>query len=241
MKILITICARGGSKGIPGKNIKLLNGKPLIYYSLKTAALFSTKYHTDIFLSTDSDKIKQTVHLLKFDNVNTAYVRPVSLGTDEVGKLDVINDLKNHAENVMNKEYDFVIDLDVTSPLRTVMDIENGLKILKHSEAYNLFSVNSAERNPYFNMVEKDGTGFYNLCKRGDFKSRQVTPEVYELNASFYIYDKSFFGAAFNTAITPKSMIYRMPHMCFDLDSNLDFDFMEYLLVTNKLDFTFEL
>jgi CMP-N-acetylneuraminic acid synthetase len=240
MKILITICARGGSKGIPGKNIKLLDGKPLIYYSLKTASLFSKKYDADIFLSTDSIIIRRIVESLNIENVYTNYSRPAELATDSSGKLEAILDVKKYAEKTKNIEYDYLIDLDVTSPLRTVSDIEEGLSMLKKSKAFNLFSVNIAGRNPYFNMVEKNAEGFYSLCKEGVFLSRQTAPKVYALNASFYIYNKSFFSAGFKKVTTSKSLIYEMPHLCFDLDENIDFDFIEYLLLNNKLDFSLD-
>jgi CMP-N,N'-diacetyllegionaminic acid synthase len=237
MNILITLCARGGSKGIPDKNIKLIGENPLIYYSLKTAHNFAQKYNADVFLSTDSDRIKQKVVGLKFDNVNVTYVRPDILATDQAGKIDAITDVKNFAQEVKDKVYDYVIDLDITSPLRTLADIEEALSILKNSKALNIFSVNPAERNPYFNMVEKNDDGYYELCKKATHFSRQAAPKVYDMNASFYIYSATFFENECKSAITDKSLIFEMDHMCFDLDHPKDFDYMAYLLLNNKLDF----
>ena len=95
MEILITICARGGSKGIPGKNIKLLNGKPLIYYTVRAAKQFNSVYQTDIGLSTDSWAIKDIVEQY---GLSTEYIRPANLATDNAGKIEVIRDLLNHEE-----------------------------------------------------------------------------------------------------------------------------------------------
>ncbi|WP_298953116.1 acylneuraminate cytidylyltransferase family protein [uncultured Nonlabens sp.] len=237
MKILITICARGGSKGIPGKNIKSLGNKPLIYYSLKTAELFAQKFNADIFLSTDSDEIKNVVKKLNFEDVNLSYNRPDILATDQAGKIDAIIDIKKYAQKSLATEYDFVIDLDVTSPLRTVGDLEKALDILKKSSANNIFSVNSAERNPYFNMVEKNDEGYYELCKKASHFSRQAAPKVYDMNASFYIYSSVFFQNGYKSAITDKSLIFEMNHLCFDLDNPIDFDFMEFLWNTENLGF----
>ena len=94
MKILITICARGGSKGIKGKNIKMIDGKPLIYYTLKTASLFKEKKGSlvDIVISTDSYEIKSVVSSLNFP-VDTSYHRPDYLATDSAGKIEVIKDV----------------------------------------------------------------------------------------------------------------------------------------------------
>lgn len=238
MNILITICARGGSKGIPGKNIKLINGKPLIDYTIKVANLFKDKFNCKISLSTDDDKIKAvSVKSGLFTNYN----RPEYLATDTVGKIDTLKDLLFYEETLVDYKYDFILDLDVTSPLRTVEDLEKALKILIASkDAKNLFSVNPAVRNPYFNMVEKNSNGFYTLVKTnpdGSVMTRQSAPLVFDLNASFYWYKRSFFDLCEKSAITDKSLIYEMKHVCFDLDHPIDFLFMEYLLQNNKLDF----
>ena len=241
MNILITICARGGSKGILGKNIKMTNGKPLIYYTLKTASLFKDKHGSliDIAISTDSNEIKSVVSSLNFQ-VDTSYNRPDFLATDSAGKIGVIKDIKNYMEKKHLKEYDYILDLDVTSPLRSVKDLENAFKLVKNNKkAHNLFSVSPANRNPYFNMVEKNKDGFYDLCKESMYLTRQSAPQVLELNASFYWYKKIYFEMNFNRAITDKSLVYIMDHICFDLDHPIDFEFMEYLLENNKIDFNF--
>ena len=235
MKILLTICARGGSKGIPGKNIKKLNNKPLIFYTIKIAKEFAIKYNADIAISTDSFEIKS---IAKEYGIFNNYIRPDHLSTDNAGKIFTILDILTYEEKIREKKYDFIIDLDVTSPLRNLMDIENALEILKNdSSSLNLFSVNYANRNPYFNMVEKKENGYYNLIKQGVFLSRQTAPEVFELNASIYVYKRIFFNSNDLKIINEKSTIYLMPHICFDLDHNLDFEFMNYLIEENKLGF----
>lgn len=237
MNILITICARGGSKGIPGKNIKLLNGLPLLSYSINTAQKFLNIREADISLSTDSEEIRKVAQDF---GLKTYYLRPESLSTDSAGKIAVIYDLLIYEEKVTQKKYDFIIDLDVTSPLRTPEDIGNALLKLENSPAaYNIFSVSPANRNPYFNMVEINEDGYCRLVKHGTtYKSRQEAPAVYELNASFYIYRREFFAEGFNSAITNRSLIWKMPHICFDLDHPLDFEFLSFLIEKNKLDFT---
>lgn len=234
MKILITICARGGSKGIPNKNIKEINGVPLIGYSIRAALEFANKYKADIGLSTDSIKIKEIAESL---GLSTKYVRPVELASDEAGKILVIKDILDYREKRLNKSYDYILDLDVTSPLRTFSDIIIAFEMLKSKpEALNIFSVNSASRNPYFNMVENKPNGFVKLVKKGRFFSRQNAPEVFEMNASIYWYRRSFFDLNTHTPITDKSIIFQMNHICFDIDQQIDFDFMEYLIQNNKLE-----
>lgn len=239
MRGLITLCARGGSKGIPGKNIKILNGKPLIGYSIEVAVEFANLYHCDVILSTDCETIKNVVKEIS-SKIDVSYVRPDFLATDAAGKLDAIKDVKKYAEDKNGSPYDYLIDLDVTSPLRTLEDLKISLdKLVENKEALNLFSVSPANRNPYFNMVEDKGTGFIELCKKGEFFTRQSAPKVYDLNASFYIYKQGFFEKETKTVITDKTIIYEVPHLCFDLDHLIDFEFMDFLLSKKKLDFTF--
>lgn len=242
MRTLITICARGGSKGIPGKNIKDLGGKPLIYYTLKTAAAFAAKNgNMDIYLSTDSREIRNVVRELNIDSIKTDYERPASLATDSSGKLQVIKDVLEFAEDKNGVEYNHIIDLDVTSPLRTVEDLELALeKLIEDPKAFNIFSVNLADRNPYFNMVEhREESDYVKLVKEGNFVTRQGSPTVYDMNASFYIWRRDFFDLALTNNITESTLVYTMPHLCFDLDHSLDFEFMSFLLHNEKLDFNF--
>ena len=234
MNILITICARGGSKGLKNKNIKILNGIPLIEYSIKIAKTFAFKHNCDVTLSTEDHKIKKVCSDI---GLHTKYIRPIELSSDEAGKMDVINDILNFEEKNLNKKFDLILDLDVSSPLRNMNDLEKALDLLvSNKEAINIFSVNKSERNPYFNMVERNKTGFFELVKKGDFKTRQSSPQVYDLNASFYFYKRSFFNNN-KLVINSKSLIYEVPHICFDIDNELDFNFMEYLIKNNKLNF----
>lgn len=235
MNILLTICARGGSKGIPGKNIKNINGKPLIYYTIHIAKEFAKKYNADITISSDSEEIKK---IAKEYGLFNSYLRTEILSADNVGKIATIFDVLIYEENFHKKTYNYIIDLDVTSPLRNLEDIENSLNELKNdTKALNIFSVNNANRNPYFNMVEKKENGYYNLVKEGVYLTRQNAPKVFELNASIYIYKRKFFNNETVKVINENSLIYLMPHICFDLDHNIDFDFMSYLIKEKKLDF----
>jgi len=235
MNFLITICARGGSKGLKEKNIKKINNIPLIKYTIDIAKRFSTKHNSVIALSTDSLKIKEVCESL---GLYTEYLRPARLGNDNIGKLDVIYDVLQYQEKNLNKKFDLILDLDVTSPLRNTNDLDMALSLLNNdSDALNIFSVNESHRNPYFNMVEKKSNGYYGLVKDGIFLTRQSTPKVYDLNASFYFFKRNFFNEGNKTTISKKSLIYTMPHICFDIDNQADFDYMEYLLKNNKLNF----
>lgn len=235
MNILITLCGRGGSKGIPDKNIRYVNGRPLLAFSIDVAKSFAIKYDADITFSTDDEIIKQTASQY---GVDTSYTRPAKLATDDAGKLEAISDILTFEEQFRNKRYDYVLDLDISSPLRNMEDLESAFSILQLDEkAFNLFSVNPASRNPYFNMVEQQSNGYYGLVKNGKFLTRQSAPKVYDMNASFYFFKRAFFEIKNTPIINNFSLIYVMPHICFDLDHPIDFDFMEYLIANNKLDF----
>ena len=236
MKTLITICARGGSKSIPGKNIKLLNGKPLIAYSIEIAQKFAQLHPSIISLSTDDVKIKQVAQ--KY-GLKTSYDRPATLATDKAGKIGSIEDLKNYEEKKRDVQFDLIIDLDITSPLRTIEDLQSAIQLLQaNKKAHNIFSVSPASRNPYFNMVEAQPDGYVKLVKTGNtILSRQEAPAVYDMNASFYIFRPSFFTEGYNSSVTDHSLAYVVPHICFDLDYPHDFIIMELMIKHKLLDF----
>lgn len=238
MKVLITICARGGSKGIPGKNIKLLNGRPLIDYTIQVAKQFQQKFnHVAIELSTDSEEI---VKVAEGCGLKSDYRRPDYLAEDTVGKIDAIKDVLLRKEEAEHCRYDFILDMDVTSPLRNLQDLTEAFDIIQRNDsAIDLFSVSHSSRSPYFNMVEQKENGFFSLVKQpeGLVLTRQSVPKVYDMNASFYFYKRSFFDLGYRGAITDKSIIYIVPHTCFDLDHPIDFEILSYLMENNKLDF----
>lgn len=237
MNLIITICARGGSKGIPGKNVKTLNGLPLIAYSIKIGLKMAKKYNADFALSTDSDEIQSAA--VKY-GLESDYIRPAELATDKAGKIGAIADVLSYYEEKHAKKYDYILDMDVTSPLRTMEDLEDALaKLTAVPEALNIFSVNPANRNPYFNMVEqvKDSEYVKVVKPSSQFKSRQQAPVVYDMNASFYIFRRKFFEESHEISTTERSLAYVMPHLCFDLDEPHDFTIMEVMLRENLLDF----
>ena len=237
MKILVTICARGGSKGLPKKNILLLNKIPLIGYTIILAKDFAKVFNADIAISTDDKEILLVANSF---GLFTNYNRPNNLANDEAGKLEAILDLINYEENIRKINYDYILDLDVSSPLRNLDDlIEAFNKFINNSNALNLFSVNDAAKNPYFNMVEQNTDGYAKIVKTGSYLTRQSAPKVFELNASFYFYRRSFFYPVMKPVINSNSMIFRVNHICFDIDHRLDYEFMNYIIENNKLDFIF--
>ncbi len=225
-KILCTICARGGSRGIKGKNYRLLSGKPLIVHTIEIAKKWDR--FDDIALSTDSEEI---IRIAQEYDIIIPFKRPPRLSGDNIGKVEVIKHLVKFLIK-KNKKYDTIIDLDVTSPLRTIEDIEKAYKKFKEENSDIVYSVCKANRNPYFNIVELDKMNIPRLCKNIGYPvySRQKAPKVYDINNSIYIY-KTDFLLNTKTIHGEKASIYIMPaERSIDIDTELDLQIAECIM-----------
>ena len=163
MNILFTLCGRAGSKGVKGKNARDFLDVPLVWYSMANIALYMEKYAGEddikIVLNTDSEPLKDLVRRVK-DVPVTIIHREESLAGDKVPKVAVILDSLNKAEESFARKFDMVVDLDITSPLRTVQDVKNAIERKKQRNDVDVvYSVAPSRRNPYFNMV-KEENGF---------------------------------------------------------------------------------
>lgn len=180
MKPLIVIPARGGSKGIPRKNIKLLGGKPLIQYTIETAkSVFPDEV---ICVSTDDVEIKEVVESI---GIKVPFLRPPELATDKAGTYEVLLHAIDYYENLGYKP-DVLILLQVTSPLREARHIKEALELFDDS-CEMVLSVKESSSNPYYNLMEENEGGWLVKSKVGNFTRRQDCPVVYELNGSIYI------------------------------------------------------
>ena len=235
MRILGSICARGGSKGVKNKNTRLLLEKPLMIYTIDAFKAWGKANR--IICSTDSLEIQK---IAVENGIEAPFLRPKHLATNKAGKLDVFKHLLNFCEEEENEKYDFYIDLDVTSPLRTAKDIDNAFNKLANSDADLICSCYRAERNPYFNMMELDEIGYAHLCKKPieNIVARQQAPQVYSLNASIYIYRRDFLVST-DYSYSGKTLLYEMSEHSIDIDRQIDFDFVEYLLKEEKFKFDY--
>ena len=228
-KILLTVAARGGSKGVENKNIRNLNGIPLIAHTLKQAQAWGRA--DKIICSTDSPQIAK---IAREYGVEVPFMRPAELATDTAGKLDVLRHAVGAVEELSGKRFDVIVDLDATAPIRKVDDIERAYQLFEKNRPNCLFSVVPARKNPYFNMVEVNKKGYASLCKLPNVPilRRQDAPKVYDLNASIYVYDRKFLiNKNTKTVISDKSIIYEMDEWgAVDIDTEADFQIIEYLL-----------
>lgn len=228
MKILCTICCRSGSKGLRNKNIKLLNGYPLISYTIKQAQ--KSKLFDKIGVSSDSIKI---LNIAKSCKVDFTLKRKKKLSLDKTSKVLAIQDLMIKSEQYFKSKFDYIVDLDVTSPLRKIQDIKNSInKIIKENNDV-LFSVTRAKKNPYFNMVEYKNHHYQLVKKLNRITTcRQNAPLVYEMNASIYIWRRNFLRKPKkNYLFSQKNSIYEMPfERSIDIDSLADFKIVKALI-----------
>jgi len=147
--ILCTICARSGSQGVKNKNIKIINGKPLIYFTIKQA--IKSNLFDNIVVSTDSEKI---LKIAKFYGAEGWFLRPKKLASNKCSKIPVLKHALYEAEKFYNKKFNTVVDLDVTSPLRRTEDIIKAYKKYVKNKGDVLITGSKSKKNPYFNMVE---------------------------------------------------------------------------------------
>jgi|TARA_B100000315_G_C14587301_1_gene593750 CMP-N,N'-diacetyllegionaminic acid synthase len=231
MNILCTIAAREGSKGVPGKNKRKLNGKPLIQYSIEQAQKSGIFKH--IIVSTDS---KEIAVIAKNCGIETWFLRPSELSTDKVGKYPVIKHALYEAEDYFNIKYDNIVDLDVTTPMRNTDDIQLAYQQFHHEDTDLLISVTLAKKNPYFNMVEVEGSKKVKIVKeKGSWPARrQDAPIVYNINASIYIWKRNYFLANcdnFLSMLKGRVSLYDMPEeRAIDIDSEFDYRIIELLM-----------
>ena len=225
-KNLCTICMRGGSKGVSGKNQRNLRGKPLMVYTIEQALQSGLFEH--VVVSTDSDEIAETA---KTYGAEAWFLRPAELATDKAAKLPAIRHAFMEVEKHYGHQFDVLVDLDATSPLRKVEDIKAAYHQFLDEDADILITGSPCRKNPYFNMVEK-----VNGCIRKVKElnppptRRQDAPIVYDMNASIYIWKRRALLKN-NTLFTDKTSLYVMPEeRSVDIDTELDWEFVKYLI-----------
>lgn len=222
--VVCVVPARGGSKGLPGKNIKNFCGKPLIAYTIEQAK--RSKYIDRIIVSTEDEEISQLS--LRY-GAEVPFRRPMQLAEDNIATIDVLMHTINWLENIDKCLFDILVLLHVTTPLRSVEDIDKSIALLVEEKADNIFSVAEAHRNPYFNMVEINKRGYATLVKQGRFTTRQSAPLVYDMNSSIYVWWKELLKEK-KKIFLDKTKIYLMPkERSIDIDDDLDFKIAEFL------------
>lgn len=224
MTPLIIIPARGGSKGIPKKNIVELAGRPLIDYTIQAALKVAPIDH--IILSTDSEEI---VTVAERCGLPVAYRRPAALATDTAGSREVILDAMDWADN-QGIGYDAIVLLQPTSPLRVAEDILGAMSMFT-PDIDMVVSVAEARCNPYYNCFETDETGYLKISKGdGQYTRRQDVPPVYEYNGAVYVINPQSIRKM-TLGSFPRRVPYVMPaERSVDIDAPVDLLVADHLL-----------
>lgn len=224
MKPLVIIPARGGSKRLPGKNIKLLKGNPLIHYTIEAAReVFDDSI---ICVSTDDESIKEVAEQT---GIIVPFLRPDFLATDTADSRSVLLHAYNFYKKNRNYVADTIVLLQPTSPLRNGNHINECLK-LYDDEVDQVLSVKETDSNPYFLLFEEDECGYLEKVLPGDFTRKQDCPTVYEINGAIYVINvKSLLDS--DTLIFSRTKKYVMnKESSVDIDDEFDFKLAEFIL-----------
>lgn len=227
MTTICSICARGGSQGVPRKNIRLLRGKPLITYTIEQA--LACPGIDRVFVSTDDAEIASVARAA---GAEVPFMRPAELATPSAAKLPVILHLVDFVEN-MGVNITRIVDLDPTSPLRRITDIEAAMNLL-NVDSDCVITGYPSDKNPYFNMVEQHPNGNIMLVREPDraVTSRQAAPRVWSMNASIYVWHRDTLKAGLWNG---RTRLHEMPReRSIDVDSEIDFRLIEILMTLQQ-------
>jgi len=228
MKYIVLICARGGSKGLPGKNIKSLNGVPLIGLSINIAKKINRA--SRIIVSTDSQEIADVAieH-----GAEVPFMRPKDLASDDSPEWLVWRHAINYLENQEDEIIDNLIVLPATAPLRTIEDVNNCIDEFEKGDVDSIITVSEAKRNPYFNMIANDNNGYSSLViNNNDISRRQDAPKVFDMTTVAYVVKSKFIKTS-NGFFEGKVRSVCIPEeRATDIDTLLDFKIAECLIST---------
>jgi N-acylneuraminate cytidylyltransferase len=226
MKYIALICARGGSKGLPGKNIKLLNGIPLIAWSIKTAK--KVNRISRIIVSTDSKEIAKVA--LEY-GAEVPFMRPAELAQDKTPEWLVWQHALDYLEKHEPQPLAGLVNLPTTAPLRSHIDVEKCLDEYEAGGVDVVITVTESHRSPYFNMVTSDNNGYSSLVISGKrVHRRQDTPVVYDMTTVAYVAKPKFVQKG-SGIFDGRVRSVKIPvERAIDIDTELDFRIAEWTL-----------
>jgi CMP-N,N'-diacetyllegionaminic acid synthase len=227
-KTIATICARGGSKGLPRKNVLPFAGKPLIAHTIEQA--LACPLIDGVYVSTDDDEIADVA--AKY-GARVPYRRPAELATDQSAKIPAIEHLAAHLE-LGGERIATVVDLQPTSPLRNQGDLAAAIRLGAGADL--VVSVTEPSHNPYYSLVEVQDDGTLRVSKSAQIVRRQDMPAVYGLNGSIYVWRRDALAKAvrdgfWSVAIRPSVM---PRERSVDIDDALDFEWAQWLYLRQQ-------
>jgi len=224
MKPICLICARGGSRGIPNKNIRIINKKPLIAHTIEKS--ISSKIFSHVVVSTEDEKIAR---ISKNLGAEIPFIRPKNLATGTIPVGDVFLHAIKKLQT-LEYEFDTFVNLDCTVPFLKIEDILGSINLLKKKKCDVVYGVYRQHLNPYFNIMEKNKNGYLQLSKKLKErpKSRQKAPAVFQLNGLFTFNVKKFLR--YGDPIMPKGLPYEIsPESGLMIDTEIEFKIAEGL------------
>jgi CMP-N,N'-diacetyllegionaminic acid synthase len=227
-RILAVIPARGGSKGLPGKNIRPLAGLPLIVHSIRLGRLCPAI--TRILVSTDAAEIARVA---RDAGAETPFLRPAELAQDATPMWPVLRHALAFVENEEGQPYDYLLLLDPTSPGRLPEDIAGAYERLRANPAADgIIGVSQPDFNPIWHCVIDQGGWMTNLIEAGDrFGRRQDVPPVYRINASLYLWRAGFVRQEPENWRRGKLLMYEVPEArAIHIDELAEFEKAELLI-----------
>ncbi|PZR19827.1 MAG: acylneuraminate cytidylyltransferase family protein [Flavobacterium psychrophilum] len=228
MRILYIIPARAGSKGLPGKNVKVLGDKPLVVYSIEFA-LVNLKEGDELCISTNDDEVLSIAEKM---GVHVPFKRPEELATDTASSYDVILNALSFYENE-GREFDAILLLQPTSPFRKQEDFDNLISAYGDNTDM-VVSVKYSKENPYFTLFEENAGGYLVKSKEGDFSRRQDAPEVFAFNGSMYLINTEAVKRMQISKFKNIKKIIMPDERSIDIDTFADWNLAEFYLNYNR-------
>jgi len=230
MRYIALICARGGSKGLPGKNIKLFNGAPLIGMSIDVAK--QVNRIDRVLVSTDS---KHIANVAIECGAEVPFMRPSYLAQDDTPEWLVWLHALEYINSTSESMVDGLVVLPTTAPLRESIDVERCLNEYEKDSTDVVITVSEAHRNPYFNMVKENKHGYSSLvCSIGKISRRQDAPIVYDMTTVAYIVNPKFLRNN-SSLFDGRVRSVKIPiERSIDIDTEFDFRIAEILYLMKK-------
>lgn len=230
MKPICIIAARGGSKDVPKKNIRLLSKKPLITHAIESS--LHSKIFSHVVVSTEDKKIAL---IAKKSGAEVPFLRPKNLARDSTSMFDVLVHGIHQLQSI-GYEFDTIVNRDCTVPFIRNSDISGSVQLLKKSKCDAVYGAYIQHLNPYFNMMEFNSKGFLKMCKKKDSrpKRRQDAPIVYQLNGFFTFSVEKLLK--YQKLVMPKILPFEIPpETGLMIDTEIEFKIAELLLENNIL------
>ena len=224
MKPICFIAARGGSKGVPRKNIRMLAGKPLIAHTIES--VLDSNIFSSVVVSTEDQEIATVA---KTYGAEVPFIRPKKLATDTASTDDVIIHAVKKLR-LLGYSFDIMVNRDCTVPFIRNEDINRSIKLLKKKKCDIVCGVYKQHHNPYFNMMELNSRGFLRFSKSmgREITNRQNTPTVYQLNGLFAFYVEKLLK--YRKLYMPRALPYEIPpETGLMIDTEFEFQIAEMI------------